>query len=152
MPETSVEENVASVRRWFDQVWNKKNSVAIHEMLAPDCVTHGTHDAGGDVRGPQGFSEFQARILDAFPDMHIEVQDAFGFGDKVAVRWVATMHHLGAGLGIEPTGAAIAIGGMGIARFANGKLAEAWDNWDKHSMFDRINAAAAAAQSKSASA
>lgn len=151
MPETSTEQNIATVRRWFEEVWNKKNSTAVREMLAPGCVTHGTHDSGGDVHGPQGFVEFQARILDAFPDIHVEVEDAFGVDDKVAVRWVATMHHLGSGLGIEPTGAAIVVGGMAIVRFADGEIVEGWDNWDKQTMFERINAAAAA-KSKSASA
>lgn len=84
-----------------------------------------------------------ARFIDAF-NRHDEVQDCFAAGDKVAVRWVATMHHRGRGLGIEPTGAEVKVGGMGIARIAEGKILEAWDNYDKQAMFQQIAAAAKA--------
>ena len=86
----------------------------------------------------------QARQVNAFPDMHIDVLDCFGAGDKIAVRWSATMHHHGNGLGIEPTGAEVKITGMGMARIVNGKVAETWDNWDKLAMFQQIEAASKA--------
>lgn len=152
MSENNVEQNVATTRRWFEEVWNQQRSTTIRELLSPDCITHGTHEAGGDVHGPQGFEVFHARFIDAFPDIHIDVQDCFGSGDKVAVRWVATMHHRGRGLGVDPTDAEINVGGMAIARFSNGKIAEGWDNYDKQSMFQQIDAAAQKAKTKNATA
>lgn len=139
-----VEENLALVRRWFEEVWNQKRSETIRELLSADCVAHGTSETGGDLHGVEGFLEFQARQVSAFPDMHIVVEDCFGMGDKVVVRWSATMHHRGNGLGIEPTGAEVKITGMGIARIENGKVKETWDNWDKLAMFQQIEAAAKA--------
>jgi steroid delta-isomerase-like uncharacterized protein len=144
-----VHENVALVKRWFEEVWNQKRSGTIRELLAADCVAHGTGENGEDLHGVEGFLAFQARQVSAFPDMHIEVHDCFGMGDKVAVRWSATMHHRGNGLGMEPTGAEVKIAGMGIARIENGKVKETWDNWDKMAMFQQIDAASKA---KSASA
>lgn len=88
--------------------------------------------------------EFQARQVSTFPDMHIVVEDCFGMGDRVAVRWSATMHHHGNGLGMEPTGAEVKITGMGMARIENGKVKETWDNWDKLALFQQIEAAAKA--------
>jgi steroid delta-isomerase-like uncharacterized protein len=152
MPESNVEQNIAIVRRWFEEVWNQKRSTTIRELFAPDCITHGAHEAGGDVRGPEGFEVFQARLVGAFPDIRIDVQDCFGAGDKVAVRWIATMHHNGIGLGMEPSGAEITISGMGIARLAEGKITEAWDNYDKQSMFQQIESAAQKTKIKNATA
>jgi len=136
-----VEENVALVKRWFEQVWNQKRSDTIRELVSADCVAHGTSETGGDLHGPEGFLGLQARILQAFPNIHFEVHDCFGVGETVAVRWSATMHHRGNGLGKEATGAEVKITGMGMARFENGKVKEHWDNWDKLAMFQQIEAA-----------
>jgi len=136
-----VEENVALTRRWFKEVWNEKKTETIRESVTPDCVGHGTSETGGDLHGPDDWLELHARLVSAFPDMQIEIQDIFGVGDKVVVRWIGTMHHLGNGLGMEPSGAEVKISGMGIARFVNGKVAETWDSWDKLAMFQQIDAA-----------
>ncbi len=48
--------------------------------------------------------------------MQIELQDGFGAGDKIVVRWIAAMRHTGPGLGIEATDGEIRLRGMGIAR------------------------------------
>jgi steroid delta-isomerase-like uncharacterized protein len=139
-----VEENVALVKRWFEEVWNQKRSETIRELLAPDCVAHGTNEMGGDLHGPEGFLGLHARLVEAFPDIKIQVQDCIAAGDKIAVRWTATMHHRGNGLGMEASGAEVNITGMGFARIVNGKVLETWDNWDKQAMFQQIEAAAKA--------
>jgi steroid delta-isomerase-like uncharacterized protein len=139
-----VEENMVLVRRWFEEVWNQKRSETIRELLAPNCIAHGTSETGGDLHGPEGFLALHARLIEAFPDIHVDVQDCFGAGDKVAVRWKATMHHRGNSLGIEATGAEVKIDGMGFARIVGEKVLETWDSWDKLAMFQQIEAAAKA--------
>jgi len=139
-----ADENVALARRWFEEVWNQKRSGTIRELLAPNCIAHGTSETGGDLYGPEGFLTLHARLIEAFPDIHIEVQDCFGTGDKIVVRWTATMHHLGNSLGMEATGAEVKIHGMGLARIVGGKVLETWDNWDKLGMFQQIETAAKA--------
>jgi predicted ester cyclase len=130
-----AEEPVALVKRWFEEVWNQKRSASIRELVAADCVAHETSEKGGDLHGPEGLLELHARILD-----HFTVHDCFGAGDRVAVRWSATMHHRGNGLGMEATGAEVTITGMGIARLENGKVKEHWDICDKLGMFQQIEA------------
>jgi steroid delta-isomerase-like uncharacterized protein len=139
-----VERNAALARRWFEEVWNQKNPNTIRELVSADCIAHGTSETGGDLRGPEGFLTLQARLLNAFPDLHIDVQDVLATGDKIAVRWTGTMHHSGDGLGIAATGAEIKVNGIGLARIENGKLVEIWDSWDKLSMFQQIESAAKA--------
>lgn len=139
-----VEENIALTRRWFDEVWNQKRTETIRELVSPECVAHGTSESGGDLYGPEGWLELHGRLIAAFPDLHIELQDLMAVDDKVAVRWIGTMHHHGEGLGIPPSGAEINITGMGFARFAGGKVVETWDVWDRLAMFQQIEAAAKA--------
>jgi len=136
-----LEDNVALTRRWFAEVWNQKRSETIRELVSAECVAHGTSETGADFRGPEGWLELHARLVNAFPDMHIEVQEAFGAGDLVAVRWHLTAQHKGDSLGIPASGARIDICGMGIARIVGGKVVETWDMWDRLSMFQQIEAA-----------
>jgi predicted ester cyclase len=136
-----ADDNVALGKRWFEEVWNQKKIESVPELLAADSVMHGISETGGDVYGPVEFLAMHARLLSAFPDMQFAIDDCFGAGDKIVVRWTATMRHTGPGLGIDATGAEIKLRGMGIARIAGGKVQETWDNWDRMAMFEQIEAA-----------
>jgi steroid delta-isomerase-like uncharacterized protein len=130
--------NVDILKRWFEEVWNQRQKEKIMELMAPECIGHGTADNGGDIHGPREFLTFYERICGAFPDTKVTVEDGFGSGDRVAVRWSATMRHSGDHLGLPATGKDVAITGTTIARIANGKIVEAWDNWDKLAMLQQI--------------
>jgi len=136
----SVEENVALMRRWFHEAWNEGRLETVTELLAEDAIGMGQGTQGTITRGPRDFIPFVKRIRGAFPDIRIRVEDAFGAGDKVAVRWSADMTHQGAHLGVPPTGRRVRITGISVARIAKGKLAEGWDNWDQLAMMQQIGA------------
>ncbi|MFB6283843.1 MAG: ester cyclase [Halobacteria archaeon] len=59
-----------------------------------------------------------------FPDMEITVEDVFGSGDRVAVRWTMTGTHQGEMFGVEPTGREVEFVGIEINRLEDGKLRE----------------------------
>jgi steroid delta-isomerase-like uncharacterized protein len=122
-------------RRWFEQVWNQKRRGAIAEMLTPASIIH---DGGTDTKGPEGFHPFYERIRSTFPDLHMDVEDTFAEGDKICVRWSCTGTHTGDGLGIPPTQLTIHVTGIAIFRIADGKLAEAWQNWDMLGMMEQL--------------
>jgi len=136
----SVEENVALIRRWFNEVWNQRRLDAIGEMMAPDAVIRGLGEAGEVVRGPAEFRLFAERFQKAFSGIRIMVEDAFGSGDKVAARWSAEMTHTGDELGIPATGRAVTICGITIARVENGKVVEGWNNWDQLGLQQQLQA------------
>jgi steroid delta-isomerase-like uncharacterized protein len=136
----SVEENVDLMRRWFQQVWNKKSDQTIYDLLAPDAIAYGELEDGTPLRGPAEFAQFAERIRGAFPDMNVVVEDAFGAEDKVVVRWSASMTHSGNHLGIPATGTAVQITGMSIVRISNKQIVEGWDNWDQLGMVKQIGA------------
>ncbi len=136
----SVEENIALMRRWFKEVWNEKRLETIHELLAPDAVGIGELEDGGKFHGPDEFVPFAKRIHAAFPDIKVTVEDAFGVGDKVVLRWFADMTHRGDDLGMPASGRPVHITGITIARIANGQVIEGWDNWDQLAMLKQIGA------------
>ena len=127
----SVEENVALIRRWFDEVWNQRKLDTIGEMMAPDAVDVGAAGPDQVIRGSAEFRAFVEQFQKAFSRIRITIEDAFGSGDKVVVRWSAEMSHTGEAMGIPATGRSVRVRGMSLARFEDGKLVEGWDNWDQ---------------------
>ena len=95
---------------------------------------------GAITRGPRDFVPFVKRIRGAFPDIRLKVEDAFGEGDKVVVRWSADMTHQGDTLGVPATFRRVRVTGISVVRIAKGKIAEGWDNWDQLAMMQQIGA------------
>lgn len=134
------QENIALVRRWFEEVWNRGQLAVIHELMAPDAVGVGQGGAQVTIRGPHEFQVFVEKLRGAFPDIHVTIEDAFASGDKVAARWSATMTHRGGQLGIAATGKAVRITGISLVQIVNGKIVAGWDNWDEMAMMREIGA------------
>ena len=128
------------IHRWFEEVWNNKNEAAIDEMLAPDVVGHGLQDPeGGDkIVGPESFKRLHRQFIAAYPDIHIEVRDAFSQGDKIGARCRVTGTHTGDGLGLAPTNAAVDFTGMLVVRVENDKIVEAWNQFDFMAMYTQL--------------
>lgn len=90
----SVEENVQLMRRWIQEVWNEGRTETVYELFAADGVARGQNSADGELHGPQEFEGFVHKIRGSFSDMKIKVEDVFGAGDRVALRWSAVMKHI----------------------------------------------------------
>jgi steroid delta-isomerase-like uncharacterized protein len=135
------EDNRAVIQRWFEEVWNKKREEAIDELFHEEGVAHGLGgDAGGDLRGPEGFKPFFRRFRDAFPDIRVVVEDTVSEGDKVAARCSVSGSHRSDALGFAATNQPVEFDGICIVRLRDGKIVEAWNNFDFMAMFVQINA------------
>lgn len=64
------------------------------------------------------------------PDMHVTTEIMFAEGDRVVRRWRAIGTHEGELMGIPPTGKQLTLTANTIYRFADGKIVEAWWNFD----------------------
>ena len=135
------EENKALVRRWFAEVWNKGRADEIPEMFAADGIAHGlSDDAANPLRGPAGFLPFHAQFREAFPDIEVVVEDQIAEGDKVATRCSVRGKHAGDSLGFAATQAPVEFTGVTITRIKNGKIVEAWNNFDFMRMYKQLGA------------
>ena len=133
------EENKALIRRWFDEVWNKGRAEAIDEMFASDGIAHGlSDDDQKEMRGPADFKPFYEAFRGAFPDVEVIVEDAIAEGDKVAVRCSVRGKHTGPQLGVAVSNAPVQFTGMVIVRIKDGKIVEAWNNFDFMAMNRQI--------------
>src|SRR5581483_2909671 len=116
---------------WFEEVWNKSQITAIDRLLAKDAIAHGLFDEHGhELRGPAGFKPFFLQFTKAFPDIHVEVADTVSEGDKIAARCVVRGTHKGDMLGVPASHKPIEFTGITILRVKEGKIVEAWNNFD----------------------
>ena len=135
------EENKALMRRWFEEVWNKGREEAIDEMFAEDGLAHGLADESGEpLRGASGFKPFFRKFREAFPEIEVVVEDVISEGDKVAARCTVRGHHRGDTLGFAATEQPIEFTGIAITRISEGKIVEAWNNFDFMTMFQQLGA------------
>jgi len=122
-------------------VWNKGRAGAIDEMFAEDAIAHGLADAsGGDLRGPADFKPFFHGFRAAFPDIQVTVEETVAEGDKLAARCTVTGTHTGEGIGFAATNQPVTFTGMCLLRIKDGKIVEAWNNFDFMSMFRQLGA------------
>ncbi len=130
------EYNKELTKRWFDEVWNKGRREAIDEMMPTECVLH---DGNVSAAGPDGFKPFYDRMQAAFSDHHVEVSMVIAEGDLCCARWTATMRHTGDALGVPATGKHLTCTGTSVIRFAQGRMIEAWQNWDEMGLMRQIS-------------
>jgi steroid delta-isomerase-like uncharacterized protein len=129
-------ENVAC--RWFEQVWNNRDSAAIHRLSTPDMISHGPDGAN---RTTAEFAEFHKALVAAIPDMHVAINHCAAGRDMVAVQWVARGTHSGAAQGMpQPSGRPIEISGLTLVRVADDKCAEGWDDYDAADLMRQLGA------------
>jgi steroid delta-isomerase-like uncharacterized protein len=133
------EENKALVRRWFEEVWNKGRADAIAEMLAQDGIVQGlSDDPANPLRGPEGFRPFHAQFRQAFPNIEVVVEDQIAEGDMVATRCSVRGKHAGDSLGFAATQSPVDFTGVAITRIQDGKIVEAWNNFDFMRMYRQL--------------
>lgn len=129
------------MHRWFDEVWNNKSEKAIDEMCAENVIANGLTDAEGNtVRGIDSYKNLFRAFISAYPDIKISVEDVIGEGDKIVARCRVSATHTGDGLGIAPTDQSVEFTGMTIVRIEDGKIAEAWNEFDFMKMYSQIGA------------
>jgi steroid delta-isomerase-like uncharacterized protein len=139
--QSTLNANKALLRRWFEEVWTKGRAEAIDEMFAADGIAHGLSDeAGNPLRGPAGFKPFHEIFRGAFPNIEVVVEDVIAEGDKVAARCSVRAKHTGDNLGVAASNAPVDFTGMTIARVRDGKIIEAWNNFDFMRMNKQIGA------------
>ncbi|MDQ2934197.1 MAG: ester cyclase [Chloroflexota bacterium] len=131
----STETNKALARRIFEDVLNGRNLDLLDELAASDYVEH--NPLPGQGTGIDGIRDRYTMLFNAF-DFHFTIDDVISEGDKVVLRWTQSGTHVGAILGMPPTGRSFRISGIEIWRVENGKLAEHWDVVDVFGQFQQL--------------
>jgi predicted ester cyclase len=129
------------LHRWFEEVWNQRREDAIDEMFDAEGIANGLNDADGNpLRGPENFKTLHRAFLSAYPDLKITVEDTVVEGDKIAARCTIRGTHSGEGLGVAPTIQPVEFTGLCIVKVKNGKIVEAWNEFDFMKMYSQVGA------------
>ena len=133
----SAADNVALLRRYYDDVVNGAKLETADEVFASDYVSH-HNDPIGLPHGPEGVKQFLAMTRAGFPDLTLSVDDLFGAGDLVASRWTMRGTHTGTWFGMPATGRSAEWAGVVISRVAAGRIAEEWYNFDQLRLLQQL--------------
>jgi predicted ester cyclase len=133
--------NATFIHRWFEEVWNQKNEAAVDEMLADGSTAHGlTETDGSPITGPESFKRFHRSFVSAYPDLRVTVEDTIVEGDKIVARCRVSGTHGGEGIGLMPTNRQVEFTGVAIVRVMDGKILEAWNEFDFLKMYTQLGA------------
>jgi|SRR5882672_626704 len=137
--QSTLEQNKALLRRWFEEVWNRGRAETIDELLAVDAIAHGlSDDAAKPLKGPADFKPFHQMFRGAFPDIRVTIEDMIAEGDKVVARCSVRGKHTGDHLGVAASNAHVAFTGVTLVRVKDGKFVEGWNNFDFLKMNQQI--------------
>ena len=101
-----TEQNKALYRQFVEEVFNRGNTSAIDELVAPDFVEH-EELPPGVPSGREGVKQLSIMLRSAFPDLKATIDDILAEGDKVAARMTWRGTHKGEFMGIPPTGKSV---------------------------------------------
>jgi steroid delta-isomerase-like uncharacterized protein len=130
-------------RRLLEETFNEGNVELIDQLVAADAINHDpatpAHMQG--LRGPEVLRRTVSMYRAAFPDVRMTVDDVIATEDKVVLRWHSEGTHRGELEGLAPTGARVSVTGVGIDLWKDGKVVEAWTEWDNLGLARQLGAA-----------
>jgi predicted ester cyclase len=129
------DKNKANQRRVWEEIFNKGNLAIIPELIAPNWVEH---TPLGDIKGPEGFKQGPIIMRNAFPDIHVTIEDILADGDKTVTRFTMTGTFKGEYKGIAPTGRKLIFRGILITQWAGGKEVEAWAAYNMLAFYQQL--------------
>ena len=131
------EQTKQTVRKVFEDVWNKGDTSVAAQLYADSYVAH-IANLSSTIAGVDEFIQFVALFRALSPDLCFTIDDQISQEDKVATRWTVRIQNKGDFAGNGVAGEEIVVTGMSMHRLADGRLVESWDNWDAMTAFQSL--------------
>jgi predicted ester cyclase len=137
MSEEEKKEIIRAFTREFNSLKGDTVKVrALYErFLATDYVGHNL--LSGDMNREKRIQSVVASAS-VMPDLTYTEEDMLAEGDKVVTRYTARFTHIGAFMGVPPTGKQVVVRGVQINRIVGGKNVETWDFMDYMGLMNQI--------------
>lgn len=127
----SVEQNKETLRRIYDEIYNKGDLSKVPELISPDYLH-------GDLKGQEGWKQIVNLFRSVFPDVHFTIDQVVGEGDTLAYRITGEGTHQGTLYNMKPTGKKVKWTQALFCDFKDGKLLNAAAIADTLSMIQQM--------------
>ena len=78
--------NKAIVRRFYEEVWNKRKLEVVDELVSPSHALNDP-DVSGSQTGPELYKRRVVEFTASFPDLRFTMEDRIAEKGKVVVCW-----------------------------------------------------------------
>lgn len=116
--------------RWFNGLWNEGKLETIDKLMHTDAVAHGIQFREFS-EGTEGIKQFYADFTSKFDDIKVTVDHVISEHDYEAARLQVIAHH-------KESGKMVSVPGISMCRIKDGKIAEAWNNFDYLAMYQQL--------------
>jgi len=133
----STESNKTIVRRYFEEVLDKRKLDILDEIVTTDCIIH-RPEASEPIRGLEAFKHALERILNAYTEFTTTIHDLIAEEDRVACRlshravnsgeWTSRLSRHAV------AGKTVSWPAIAIFRIRDGTIAEEWVSRDELGM------------------
>lgn len=130
-----TEENVAIVRRYYEDFSSRGDLAVADTILAPGAVFREPHQT---LQGADSIKRRVAAFRIGFPDLTLTMGHVVAAGDMVATSYTLTGTNTGPFAGAAPTGKRVTMEGMAFYRLADGRIVEGWGCADFHGFLQQI--------------
>jgi steroid delta-isomerase-like uncharacterized protein len=132
------QESIATSKRGLEEAFNRGNLSVMDQDTTESFVNH------DPIMGDQDRESSKQSIAsyrEAFPDIHIAIEEIFDAGDKVVMRWTGEGTFENEFMGLQPThDKGDPVRGITIDRYEGDKIAESWTQWDTLTFMRNIGA------------
>ena len=136
-------DHAATMRNTYELI-NAGDIAGFGDLVADDFIEH--QGGPGFPATKEGTLDFFRALLDAFPDLRMNVEDLIADGDKAVARARITGTHQGNFMGVPPTGGSVEVQLIDIMRFDGaGHVCEHWGVADMLSLMQQLGVIPAAA-------
>jgi predicted ester cyclase len=133
---SETELNKSVIRRFVEEVQNKKNWDVYDELNDPAFVNHSAPP--GIPSDREGGKIYLGAFLNAFPDCRFTIDDMIAEGDQVVTKKTFTGTHEAEFAGIPPTGKRVTLQFVDIMRVRDGRIVEHWLSMDQLSFMQQL--------------
>ena len=131
-----VASQVALIRRFYHEMWNRFDKTVIPELLSTDIRFRGS--LGQSKVGHEQFGEYVDFIRAAFPDFSNRIETIVSEAGMSFARLSYTGTHAGELFGVPATDRRVRYAGAALFQFRDGLIAEVWVLGDIHGLLRQI--------------
>ncbi len=133
---SEIERNKAVIRRFVEQVQNKKDFTVYDELTDPEFVNLSAPP--GVPADSEGGRMWLSMFADAYPDAEFTIDDMIAEGDRVVTKKTFSGTHTRDFGGIPATGKRVTLQYVDIMRVRDGKIVGHWLSMDQLSWLQQL--------------